>query len=246
MALYAQLEAGADSIEHTVVDLENSSKYLKKLFYTFEKSGKDLKGLQLRSVMENFPEKLVPSQRLSANLVIQLAVHLLIRSIPILDSVDVSGTGTDTAQAVRQFLKIILKPNPQQMLDFVNMDGGVRPGYGRTLLNTPLTQANCLGFPLLQADQEGDMPASLYWRMTDFVCSDLETELELCGLRDMTRISSGNHEGHQLLWDEQDGKPESTDRWTMRLNSVLEFIQPRLGIDWACRISRNIFLMTMN
>ena len=65
--------------------------------------------------MENFPEKLVPSQRMSANLVIQLAVHLLTRSIPISDSVDVSGTGTDTAQAVRQFLKIVLKLNPQQM-----------------------------------------------------------------------------------------------------------------------------------
>lgn len=121
-----------------------------------------------------------------------------------------------------------MKLNPQQMLDFVNMDGGGRSGYAKTLLDTPLTPANCLGFPLLQAGQGGDMPASIYWRMIDFVCSDLETELELCDLRDMTRISSGKHVGHQLLWGEQNGKPESTDRWTMRLNSVLEFIQPRL------------------
>ena len=117
------------------------------------------------------------------------------------------GTGTDTAQAVRQFMKIVLKPNPQQMLDFVNTDGSGRSGYDKTLLNTPLTQENCLGFPLLQAAHDGDMSASLYWRMIDFVCSDLETELELCDLRDMTRISLVKHVGHQLLWGEQDGKP---------------------------------------
>ena len=92
-----------------------------------------------------------------------------------------------------------MKLNPQQMLDFVNMDGGGRSGYDKTLLDTPLTPANCLGFPLLQAGQGGDMPASIYWRMIDFVCSDLETELELCDLRDMTRINSGKHVGHQLL-----------------------------------------------
>ena len=38
-----------------MVDLENRSKYFKRLFYTFEKAGKDLKGLQLRSVMKNPP-----------------------------------------------------------------------------------------------------------------------------------------------------------------------------------------------
>ena len=54
LALYLRLEAGADSIEDTVVDLENGSKYLKKLFYTFEKAGKDLKDLQLRSVIRIF------------------------------------------------------------------------------------------------------------------------------------------------------------------------------------------------
>ena len=74
------------------------------------------------------------------------------------------------------------------------------------------------------------MSASLYWRMIDFLCSDLETVLELSDLRDMNRISSGKHVGHQQLWNEQEGKPESTDRWTMRLDSVLEFIQPRLAI----------------
>ena len=34
LALYLRLEAGADSIDHTVVDLENNSKYLKELLYT--------------------------------------------------------------------------------------------------------------------------------------------------------------------------------------------------------------------
>ena len=101
------------------------------------------------------------------------------------------------------------------------MESGGRNGYDKTLLNTPLTQQNCLGFPLLQADQGGDLSASLYWRMIDFVCSDMDTELELSDLRSMIRITTLNYSGYQLLWGEQDGKPESSDRWTMRLNSVL-------------------------
>ena len=49
--------------------------------------------------------------------------------------------------------------NPRQMLDFVNMNGGGRSGHDKTLLKTPLTQANCLVFSRLQADQDGDMSA---------------------------------------------------------------------------------------
>ena len=42
LPLYLRLEAGADSIDHFVVDMEFKNKYLKKLFLSIEKAGSSL------------------------------------------------------------------------------------------------------------------------------------------------------------------------------------------------------------
>ena len=99
LPLYLRLEAGADSIDHFVVDMEFKNKYLKKLFLSIEKAGSSLTGVELRSVLEGFPELLSPSQRMSANLMLQIAIHLLTRAVPLTDKIDVTDTGTDAAQS---------------------------------------------------------------------------------------------------------------------------------------------------
>ena len=49
--LYLRLHAGADSINHFVVDIEYKNKYLKKLLLSIEKTGSSLTGVELRSVL---------------------------------------------------------------------------------------------------------------------------------------------------------------------------------------------------
>ena len=46
----------------------------------------------------------------------------------------------------------------------------------------------------------------------------------------MWKVSASSQEGHKLLWSEQGGKPESLSRWSMRLQTVLQYIQPRLAM----------------
>ena len=88
----------------------------KKLFLSIEKAGSSLTGVDLRSVLEGFPELLIPSQRMSANLMFQIVVHLLTRAWPLTDKVDVTDIGSNAAQAVRQFVKICLKVEPAKLV----------------------------------------------------------------------------------------------------------------------------------
>jgi hypothetical protein len=163
LPLYLRLEAGADSIDHFVVDIEFKNKYLKKLFLSIEKAGSSLTGVELRSVLEGFPELLIPSQRMSANLMLQIAVHLLTRALPLTDKIDVTDTGTDAAQAVRQFIKICLKLNPADLAIFLDSEG--REGFDEALLLDPLTQDNCLSYDTIRDDESGQVSGKMYWRM---------------------------------------------------------------------------------
>ena len=66
--------------------------------------------------------------------------------------------------------------------------------------------------------------------MIDFVASDLEVDLEEKALKLMWKICAANQAEHKLLWSDQAEKPETLDRWSMRLQTVLQFIQPRLAM----------------
>ena len=228
LPLYLRLEAGADSIDHFVVDMEFKNKYLKKLFLSIEKAGSSLTGVELRSVLEGFPELLIPSQRMSANLMLQIAIHLLTRAVPLTDMIDVTDTGTDAAQAVRQFIKICLKLEPKALDLFLDSAG--RSGFDEALLLDPITRDNCLSYDAIKDDESGQIAGRMYWRMVDFIACDLEIDLEEKVLKLMWKISAANQAGHKLLWSEQDGKPESLARWSMRLQTILQFVQPRLAM----------------
>ena len=228
LPLYLRLEAGADSIDHFVVDMEFKNKYLKKLFLSIEKAGSSLTGVELRSVLEGFPELLIPSQRMSANLMLQIAIHLLTRAVPLTDKIDVTDTGTDAAQAVRQFIKICLKLQPEALDLFLDSAG--RSGFDEALLLDPITRDNCLSYDAIKDDESGQIAGRMYWRMVDFIACDLEIDLEEKVLKLMWKISSANQADHKLLWSEQDGKPESLARWSMRLQTILQFVQPRLAM----------------
>ena len=65
--------------------------------------------------------------------------------------------------------------------------------------------------------------------MISYVASDLEVDLEEKALKPMWKICAANQAEHKLLWSDQGEKSETLDRWSMRLQIVLQFIQPRLA-----------------
>ena len=66
--------------------------------------------------------------------------------------------------------------------------------------------------------------------MVDFIACDLEIDLEDKLLKRMWKISASNQFGHKLLWSDLEGKPETLVRRSMRLQTVLQYIQPRLAM----------------
>ena len=190
LPLYLRLEAGADSIDQFVVDIEFKNKYLQTLCLSIEKAGSSLTGVELRSVLEGFPELLIRSQRMSAIFMLQINVHLLTRALPRTDKIDVTDTDTDATQAVRQFIKICLKLKPVDLVIFLDSEG--REGFDEALLFDPTTQDNSLSYDTIRNGESGQIAGRMYWRMVDFLACDLEIGLEDKLLKRMWKISAPN------------------------------------------------------